>query len=219
MTFERKRLSVDEAVERIAFHPPMDEWRLLVTPSYAAVRRVAGAVVARVELNPELPFARMQDLPDADLFLRVLKGSPHHALIFTVHPAPSNSFWQKLDKARPRLRRAAPMILVITEEVERDLRTCASHLSSWFSGRSLHVHDESSPDSDTLRVTLYDKLVRLLPSQFDEVVLRLALPTRHLPSAYAPPSDRALAVIHLLEQRKRLDELDLLLVEMSIHLR
>lgn len=219
MTPERRRCTVDEVAKLVVLYPPLGHWWLLIADSHEATRLVAGALATSASRTPALPCHHMHCGPDADLFLRTLARHPDHALIFTAHPGPSPDFWRRLDKARPRLRRQAPTVLVLTEAAAIELRACASHLSGWLSTQSLYVHDVAQTAGDARQVALYDKLACLLPPQFEEVVLRLALPTHHLPSAYAPLSDRALAVIRLLEQQERLDALDTLLAELSFHLR
>ncbi len=219
MTSERRRCTVDEVAKLVVLYPPLGHWWLLIADSHEATERVADALVASARRTPP-PLLECYPFPcgsDGDAFLHNLRRYPAAALIFTARPGPSPDFWRRLDKARPRLRRQAPTVLVLTEAAAIELRACASHLSGWLSTQSLYVHDVAQAAGDARRVALYDKLACLLPSQFDEVVLRLALPTHHLPSAYAPLSDRALAVIRLLEQQERLDALDLLLVEMNIH--
>lgn len=53
----------------------------------------------------------------------------------------------------------------------------------------------------------YDALTGLLTAQFEEVLFRLAVPTRHLPSQSSSQSERAIALVRLLEGQQRLPEL------------
>ncbi len=54
---------------------------------------------------------------------------------------------------------------------------------------------------------LYDALARLLTAQFEEVLFRLSVPTHYLPSPTSSQSERAMALVRLLDGEKRLPEL------------
>lgn len=54
---------------------------------------------------------------------------------------------------------------------------------------------------------LYEFLVNLLPSQFEEVMFRLETPSHFLPAPTASPAERAMALVKLLRQGDRLAEL------------
>lgn len=51
----------------------------------------------------------------------------------------------------------------------------------------------TQPELD--RATRYDVLIRLLPGQLGEVLLRIAAPTQDFPSQQAPQSERALSIV------------------------
>jgi hypothetical protein len=206
VTFTRRRLTVAEAVRAVGLDPPLGNWWFLVTASDDAVLPVASAVAVSAAQYQELRFSRMLGPRDEREFLRRLVGTPNDALIFAALPGPSPVFWQKLDKVRPRLCRAAPTIVVLTESTEHEVRTRASHLGAWLSGQSLYVHDPDAIGRAT-RERLYDALLLLLPSQFEEVVLLLSLPVHHLPGLNAPQAERSIALLHLLQQQDRLAEL------------
>ena len=66
----------------------------------------------------------------------------------------------------------------------------------------------SSPaDAAPNEFSLYEALGRLLPAQFEVVLLRLSVPVHMLPPATAPQSDRAIALLRLLGQQGRQREL------------
>jgi WD40 repeat protein len=60
-----------------------------------------------------------------------------------------------------------------------------------------------------------NRLARLLPSQFEEVLFRTSVPVAHLPGEGSPQTTRAIAVIRYLEQQKRLDQLARILDEVA----
>lgn len=77
-----------------------------------------------------------------------------------------------------------------------------------------HVHSATPPASvraeGSVRWTpdrMYDALLRLLPVQFEDVILRLAVPTYYLPPSTAPVAERAQGLMRLLEQQSRLGDL------------
>jgi nucleoside phosphorylase len=61
------------------------------------------------------------------------------------------------------------------------------------------------------RSELLTRLTRLLPSQFEEVVFRAAVPPAHVPGSGAAQATRAIEVLRYLEQRHSLDQLERLL--------
>jgi len=55
--------------------------------------------------------------------------------------------------------------------------------------------------------------MRLLPSQFEEILFRLGIPMKHLSGSSAPQATRAIEVLRHLEQQNALDRLARVLSE------
>jgi hypothetical protein len=72
-----------------------------------------------------------------------------------------------------------------------------------------HPYAGSSPAEERrmTRVELLDRLSKLLPSQFEQVLYRAEIPPEHLPGANAPLATRAVEVMRYVEQQNQLDEL------------
>jgi hypothetical protein len=66
------------------------------------------------------------------------------------------------------------------------------------------------------REAVFDALVKLLPSQFEAVLFRMALPTHYLPPAAATLAERAVALVRVVEQQGRLAELGAALEKMGV---
>lgn len=54
---------------------------------------------------------------------------------------------------------------------------------------------------------LYDAIVRLLPAQFEEVLFRMSVPAHYLPSQSASQTERATALLRLIDQQGATDRL------------
>jgi len=61
------------------------------------------------------------------------------------------------------------------------------------------------------KMGLLDALIQLQPSQFDELVFRLEVPTHHLPPPVQPIAIRAIELMRMVEARRELDRLQTVL--------
>jgi predicted MPP superfamily phosphohydrolase len=109
-----------------------------------------------------------------------------------------------LDEARKSNRLGALVEVALAEYPQHpDLRRLA---------RALAPTPTSAPAAEAVgeganSYAVYDALSRLLTAQFEEVLFRLSVPTRHLPSPTSSQSERAIALVRLFEAQRRLPEL------------
>jgi len=135
-----------------------------------------------------------------------LYGDPRDAMRLAADAGISRS---RVDFSGP----AQPVWFSLLEEAERSGRV----------GALLHAARQDYPQDATLARlerfvaasprsapiawtpgTALDALQRLLPAQFEEIVFRLAVPTHLMPGTSAPQTERAVALVRLLNQQGRL---------------
>lgn len=191
MTSHGRVVTIDTVVRLINFEPPMDHWWLLVASTHDGAVRVAERVHLAAGRASMPLLMRLHDPPDGAVFLKNLGEHPGHAMIVTMCAGPTLAFWRALDGMRPRLQRAAPTVIVVAASAERELRVGASHLSSWFTGLCLYVHDESLAVDHALQAirdrccSLFNSIAHLRRACFDanidwSRVERVGYPNRDL---------------------------------------